>query len=356
MGGFKSWQDAEADTGTVGEVSDAVRCFRSILGDRWKGWQKSSPLANVFAMSFQGGPREWVRLHRLIRELEGIPGRDRVVRDLGSSAWTQYMAAVMALEFCGRLRRQGRETEFIQNTDEKSLDARVNLADRWITIEFKATHEPDEMKPWNALHDLAFEHLAHHNLDLGGLEVNCKPEALNPEVRNAFLNALLAVKQGGSTQYVDLPSGSGRARIISGNLGRWTFPVEDGPDVERIARKMLGKWRLQLEQAPGPLVLIVRTGTLFGKTLQDVTTNAETGATRLRETVRQLPTVGAVLIYDEMLWQPPDPTFVETSSYRLSVGAADGCARAALLVPNEAAAVALTTAELETLVRPDMVW
>lgn len=356
MGGLKSWQEAEADPGTVGEVADAVRCFRSILGVRWKGWQKSSPLANVFPMSFQGGPREWVRLYRLIRELEGIPGRDLVVRDLGSSAWTQYMAAVMALEFCGRLRRRGRGTEFIQNTDKKSLDARVDLVDRWTTIEFKATHEPDEMKPWNALHDLAFEHLARHNLDLGGLEVNCEPDALKPDVRNAFFDALLAVKQDGSPQWVDLPSESGRARIISGNMGRWTFPVEDVPDAERIARKMLGKWRLQLEQAPGPLVLIVRTGTLFGETLQDVTKNAETAAERFRETLLQLPTVGAVVIYDEMLWQPPDPTFVETSSCRLSVGAADGCARAALIVPNEAAAVALTTAELETLVRPDMVW
>lgn len=245
MGGFQSWQEAEADLGTVGEVADAVRCFRSILGDRWKGWQKSSPLANVFPMSFQCGPREWVRLYRLIRELEGIPGRELVVRDLGSSAWPQYMAAVMALEFCGRLRRRGRGTEFIQNTDEKSLDARVELANRWVTIEFKATHEPDEMTPWNALHDLAFEHLVHCNLDLSCLEANCEPEALNPHVRNAFLDALLAVKQTGSTQYVDLPSGSGRARIISGNMGRWTFPVENVPDMERIARKMLGKWRLQ---------------------------------------------------------------------------------------------------------------
>jgi hypothetical protein len=356
-GGFGSWQEAEGDPGTVGEVADAVGCLRTILGERWMGWAKSAPLANVFTISFQEGPREWVRLQRLVRDLEGVPGRDRVVRrDLGSPEWTQYMAAVMALEFCGRLRRSGRRAEFIQNTDAKSPDARIDLAGRWVTVEFKAMHEPDEMKAWNELHDLAFEYLARHGLDLGGLEVNCEQGAVEPGVRSAFLDGLLAVKQSGSTDRVELPAQSGRARNIPCNVGRWRFPVEEVPDIERIVRKMLGKWRRQLAKEPGPTVLVVRTGALFGEALGAVVSNAEAAARSLAAAAQRLPSVAAVVVYDEMFWQPPAPAFLGVSSYRLSIGAADGCARAALLVPNGAAAVPLTPAELDSLVRPDMLW
>jgi hypothetical protein len=66
-------------------------------------------------MSLQGGPPEWVRLCHLIRLLERVRGIEALVRsDLGSSAWTEYVAAVMALEFCGRFAAAGRFVELIE--------------------------------------------------------------------------------------------------------------------------------------------------------------------------------------------------------------------------------------------------
>jgi hypothetical protein len=357
MGAFDSWQAAEADAGTVDEVARAVAYLRPILGEEWKGWANGAPLATVFTLSFQGGPREWVRLHRLVRTLEGVAERDSLVRrDLGSSAWTQYTAAVMALEFCGRLRGTGRAVEFIQATDAKSPDARVELARRWVTVEFKALHDPDEMKPWHALHDWVMGEFARHDLDLGGFEVDCAPAALAVGNRRAFLDGLLAVKRGGCTEYHDLPRQTGRARVVDGNMGHWMFPVTEVPELERVIDKLLGKWWKQLREATTPTVIVVRTRMLFGETLQSVASKGETAAARLREVMEPLPMIGAILIYDEMLWPPPSPAFLERPGYRLSVGAIDGCARAALLIPNDAAAVPLVSEEQDVLARPKMLW
>lgn len=82
----------------------------------------------------------------------------------------------------------------------------------------------------------------------------------------------------------------------------------------------------------------------------------ETAVRKLKEALHGLEMVSAVVIYDEILWQPPPPPSVLQSDFRLAVGAADGCARAVLLVPNPAAASNLQQDELDVLVGPNMLW
>src|SRR5690606_9662952 len=82
-----TWDNAAAAAGNA-ELVAAVSLFRKLLGEDWKGWAETRPLASHFGMSFQGGPPEWVRLWRLIQHLENVEGVEALVRhDLGSSAW-----------------------------------------------------------------------------------------------------------------------------------------------------------------------------------------------------------------------------------------------------------------------------
>lgn len=357
MGTVRSWDAAASDSTTCGEVAEAVGILRLMLGEHWKGWETGAPLATFFHTTFQGGPREWVRLGRLIHALEDAPNRHSMVRrDLGADAWTQYTAAVMALEFCGRLRLTGRAVEFIQTTDRKGPDARICLAGRWVTLEFKALHETDEMEPWHELQEWVYSQFCVHGMDLGGLEVDCAMNALTKDHRAAFAGGLLAVKTSQSPDYQELPQQTGRARVIDGNMGHWLFPVKQVSELERIVGKLARKWWKQLRGATTPTVIVIRTCMLFGETQESVTIKAEAAATRLREVLESFDVVGAILIYDEILWQPPSPAFLGHPDFRLSIGAVDGCARAALIVPNHHASTPLDAVELETLVGPTMLW
>ena len=57
----------------------------------------------------------------------------------------------MALEFASGLRRHGNRVRFVQTGSSKTPDLEVHLADRTLTLEFKALHEPEGLEPWYAL-------------------------------------------------------------------------------------------------------------------------------------------------------------------------------------------------------------
>ncbi|MEO7037381.1 MAG: hypothetical protein ABI548_25725 [Polyangiaceae bacterium] len=355
-GGVRSWDDASADSRAVGELAKAIAYLRRVLGEDWNGWVKGAPLATVFETGFQGGPCEWVRIYRLIEALESAPGVDALVRtDLGSIEWTEYTAALMALEFCGRLCRGARRVEFIETEGHSNpADAIVEVAGRSVTVEFKALHGPDAMKEWDELMDWTTAQMVSRGCDLAAIEVDCEPAALLE--REAFLDGLLAVNVSRAPEFRPLPRGTGRARYTGLNTEGWRFPVTHTPDLDRIIGKLLGKWWKKFCDATTPTLLVVRTGMLFGENAASMLSKAEIAATRLRATLESLRTIGAILIYDEILWQPPAPTFFGTPAFRLSTGAVDGWARATLVVTNSNAAIPLTEAELEALVGPRMLW
>lgn len=79
-GNVRSWDAAATDPTTVGEVAEAVAFFRAHLGDAWRGWSIGAPLATRFHTAFQGGLREWVRLYRLARSLDGVRNLGRLLQ------------------------------------------------------------------------------------------------------------------------------------------------------------------------------------------------------------------------------------------------------------------------------------
>jgi len=102
--------------------------------------------------------------------------------------------------------------------------------------------------------------------------------------------------------------------------------------------------------------MVVRTRMLFGATSDRTRSKAEAAATYLNQALKNVPMVSAVLVYDDLLGEPPPECHVRDGGYRLSTGWMDGCARAALLVPNPIATTPLSEAEIEGLVGPKMRW
>jgi hypothetical protein len=356
MTGSCSWDEASADSRTNAELADAVVHLRRVLGEDWQGWKEGWPLATYFGMSFQNEPPEWVRLYRLVKALEAAPGTDALVRsDLGSSEWTEYSAAVMALEFCGRLRPSVRRVEFIETAGHlHPSDALVEIATRSLTVEFKALHNPDDMKQWEDLCDWVVNQLVARGGTGSGVDVECAPTALDE--REALVEGLLVVQRERSPDWQPLARETGWARYTGLNVLGWRPAVRQRPELDRIIGKLTGKWWKKFRDATTPTLLVVRTGLLFGESPASVLAKAEAAAARLRETLESFQTIGAVLIYDEPLWPPAAPDFVETPTFRLATGAADGCARAVLVVTNPCATIPLTEEELQVLVGPRMLW
>ncbi len=124
----------------------------------------------------------------------------------------------------------------------------------------------------------------------------------------------------------------------------------------RLVGKLGGEWWKKFRGATTPTLLMVRTGMLFGDTARRVHQKAVAAGAVLREVLEEFKMVGAVLIYDELMWQPPAPDFVASPEFRLSIGSVDGFARATLVVPNPCATLPFTKAELEVLVARTMRW
>jgi hypothetical protein len=124
-GGHRCWSDAENDPRAVGEVVDALTCFKGFLGDPWDGWERSAPLARNCFMWFQGLEAEGVKAYRMIRALDGVRGLAEVVMSLAREAPREYAAAIMALELCARVRAAGGEVEFVQRDNGPTPDVRV---------------------------------------------------------------------------------------------------------------------------------------------------------------------------------------------------------------------------------------
>ncbi len=145
----QTWADAERDPRVNEESREALHGFGAMFGQGWRGWAASVPLTLQFFTAIENGSCEGVRLWQMVKALDGVPGSVGFARNaLGSRVWREYVAAVMALELCSRVRAGGGDAEFIQRDQETSPDTRLRLAERWITVELKALHDPDELEPW----------------------------------------------------------------------------------------------------------------------------------------------------------------------------------------------------------------
>jgi hypothetical protein len=346
-------------------MRDAVEFFQRALRDDWSGWERpekwegAAPLASTFHTSFQGGAREWVRLHELARALFGLENLDAVVgrRGLGSPSWTDFYAAVMTLEICAGFRRGGRRVELVPENNDASPDARIVAARRSITTEFKALHDPEEMERWDMLYKLLIDRTCVRGLNHWSLEIYAMRPALDrPE---AFIEGLIAVLERQISEPQELPEGTGVAwyRENPAMQGGWHPDVQQKDDLARLVEKLTGKWYRKVLSLEGPAIVIVRTDMLAASSRQRVEEVAEEIAQELGRELAEAVRFSAVLIYEDVMWPSPQPAFVQTATHRLALGSPDGRSyRAALLVPNPAARFPLTEEERGAFVDRQMRW
>jgi hypothetical protein len=280
---------------------------------------------------------------------------DLLVRqDLGSVRWTQYVAAIMALEFCSSFHLSGHRVEFVKRTRQYSADARTDLVGRWITVEFKSLHDHDKEELWYALMGWVNEQLLKSNTDCSGLEVDCTPAALSK--REELVDGILNVKTNRITEYQELPQETGRARFVDGNMGRWIFPLNRAPEINRLINRLRGKYRKQLEEVNEPTLVVVRTSMLFKASIESIVSSVESLTERIRPVLSSLKKISAVLLYDDPFLPPLAPASIWNPNDRLLIGSKNGCARVALLVPNINALLPLTKDEMALLIGPSMIW
>jgi hypothetical protein len=356
-GGHTSWSEAAKDPRATDLAVEALACFRRFLGDPWGGWERGVPLARDFFMSYQGLEPEGVKLYRLLRALDGVRGLAEIVRTLGREARSEYVAAVMGLEFCAKARAVGCEVEFVTRNGSPSPDMRIRVAERWVTVELKALHDPDEMDAWHEFEQRIVNGLAPHGLIRGDLAFDRELTEAALDDPEAVLEGLAAVLAGNHRDYQPLPRGTGRARIAPGNCGKLGYPIDQTDDLVRLATKLRQKWWKQLASAEGPTLLIVRAMHVFGWTsAASVGVAARRAADVLAPGLQGLPMVGAVLVYDEPLLPPVWPAFADAGDVRVRMDAVSGCARMMALVPNPSAGEPLTQGELSRFVGHDIIW
>jgi hypothetical protein len=353
---FGSWTDAESDPRSVGDVGEALAAFRGILGTNWDGWRANAPLCRQFFMTFQGGAPEGVRLHKMVRALDGAKGVACFIREtLGRQRWREYLAGVMGLEFCSRIRKSAHDVVFVERTHEKSPDVRVRLVDREITFEFKALHESDDQEPWNELVE-GLVTLLPVGATLSDFQMELAENALiQPEALIEGLTRIWLTKANG---WHDLPRAAGRAQLSGQNLGRVTFPIVQRDDLSRIAVKLRQGWWQQLRAEIGPTILVVQAGGLFGDPRPPmVLAEAERIAAVVAPLLPDKKMVGAVLVYAEPFWEPVRPAYSDRTSFRVRMDTSPvGTARFMVLVPNMAPRIALDPAELDRLIGPGIAW
>ncbi len=354
----QSWADSRKDPRAVGDALEALTGFEGMLGGDWSGWAEGVPLARDFFVSIQHQPAEGVKFWRMIRALDGVPGLAQVVTDgLANKAWTEYTAAVMALEFCSRVRAAGGGAEFVQRDHDKSPDARLKLVDRWITVEFKALHERDEMEVWYEFEQTVMNGLTPHGLAGTAFDRELTPVAL--EDPGAVVEGLISIAARSVSEYEPLPRGTGRARLAPINCGKCGYPVEQTDELVRLVTKVRSaKWWKQLERADGPTLLVVRSRTtLSGTEPARVGSAARRLTDALRTPLSKLGMIGAVLVYEEPFWAPVFAIHHQADDLRVRIDTSPtGCARFMVLVPNPDAKEPLREDDLDRLVGPQPIW
>jgi hypothetical protein len=340
------------------DVAAASAFFGGVFGD--DGVASDSPLAKAYHTAFQTGRPQCVRLHGMIMALEGTPNRDSLVRELGLPRWKDYVAAVIALEFCSRFRTSGCDVELIK-ADGKAPrpDARVMPAGRWLTVEFKGLHDPHEKAPWDDLtDDVLCELMMEHGIDNPRFEIHFAPPALgNPA---EVVRGLLDIQARAVREFEALPSETGWARISADGATSFSLPLAEKDDVTKIARNLADAerpWTRQLGSVTGATVLVVKSQDIFRSLdRHEVLARVDELSRQITNPLLSCPEIGAILIYEELLLSPPPGFVATTGSARVVLGSSEGFTRGAVLLQNRAARVALLEQEIDALIGERMRW
>ncbi len=356
MDGHRSWTDAMNDPRVDDDLRGALDGFRGIFGDGWLGWVKGVPFTTQFFLKLQNQQAQGVRLWRMVQGLREVSGVREFVRNaVGSKAWREYLAAAMTLEFCSRARAAGGDAQLVQRDQNPTPDTRLRIADRWITTEMKALHDRDEMNVWYTFEEKLHHLLAYCQLPHVAFDREWTDAAL--ENCRAVADGLISIAARGIRDYEPLPRGTGWARLAAGNTGKDVYPIAQKDDLSRLVGKMR-EWSTQLVHAREPTLLVVRTNALFGDgTPTKVGAIARKIASALNPLLRELPMIGAVLIYEEPFWAPRFPVTAMFPDLRVRIDTSPAqCARFMTLVPNGHASEPLQEAELDRLVGLEPFW
>jgi len=364
MGGPKSWADAAWVARSTGEAA-AIAGFEPMIGAAWGGWLASFPLARQFFTSFQGAEPEGARLWRMVQSLAGLPNLAELVEhDLGGKVWQHYFSAVMTLEFVARWRAAGCDVELVARDrtkgrrPTKTPDARVKVVDRWITVEFKALHDHDDLTPWFEKFEPALGSVLMARGIAGTVfERDLTPAALTDV--EAVADGLADIVAKGAREWTELPHGTGKARLAPYGFGTCGYPVVQKPDLDRLRSRLLSGWGEQLARATDPTLLVVSAKTRFP--FSEPTLVIERGrefARMLDLPLRDRPYIGAVLVYDVPPLVPPvSAVYADLGSLRIGRDTAPiGFARFSVITCNGGATVPLRKPELERLVGPSQTW
>jgi hypothetical protein len=353
----RSWRTVLSTFLDDPDVAAASAFFAGVFGD---DVAEDAPLVTHFHTAFQTGLPECVRFHRMISALEGTPNRNSLVRDLGLPQWTDYVAAVMALEFCSKFRTSGCEVEVIKpDRSGPRPDVRVMPDNRWLTVEFKGLHPPNEKATWDALTDDVFcELMMQHHIEHPAFEIHFAPAALGNA--GAVVRGLLDVHARASRNFEALPSGTGWARISSGSATSYLLPFAEKEDITRIARNLADPkrpWSRQLGSVTGATVLVVKSKDIFkGFDRSDILGRVDDLSSQIVAPLLSCPEIGAILIYEEPFLAPPPRFTAVTGTARVAVGSSEGFARVTVLLENRQASVPLTEAEIDALIGERMRW
>lgn len=317
------------------EAAEAVAFFRSRMGDGVV--RKGHPFATTFVTCFQNGPSEGERLYKIVRSLDGVPGRDDLVRDLGKRQIEDYRSGEMTLRLAAGWRSAGCEVEFIPRRDAKTPDLKVRFNDRWSFVECVCVNENSENSDSHAFVQFAMNWAERVQGHLSGRFL---PDSTVDDL--AWVRDQLAEFEHVSTiQHRQLP---GRVELhFEPGAERNYFPFDNLPstrsnDLSRVLDK-IGKKQRQLPEGDLGLI-VIDVGDLF-----DVG-DPELVRLAIRKRLAQFPRVSAVLVM-QTDFQAHEG---RAGARGFFVGATDqGFLRRGVIVSNPNATKKFTRAELERL-------
>ncbi len=344
----------------------AVRYFRSLLGEDWQERATGRPLATRFVCSFCGEPLECIRLHRLLKSLEGMVNLDLIIHDLAGPRWENFLSATQMITFASALFRSGHQTEFIRPTPGlgQRPDLRTWLVDRWVNVECTVLHEPQAVQDSHALERDLNKWFAEAQFAGAGV-VTVEFEEITIDEAKRGLEGLKASMMRLARQGIQgsehLP-GYATAKFRPGSDGFWPVRVTRGPVVERYstinertdAKRIQGRIPEKARQLAGggPTLLLIQNNALFcGLDDQDPHHTARLVAASISNGLGRSPAISAVLDYEEWSQQGSEGVRrFDGQSFRAAVGSHDGLNHYfAVLVTNPAGSCPLTNLECEAL-------
>jgi len=352
----------------VEELGEALDWFRLRLDKRrkpWPGWDENRHLAQQFGACYAKGVPEGVRLYRLLRDL----GPERAVADvvgrLGAVEWHKYVSALMETELAGRMRRRGVEVSLIEPArgGEPLPDLRARMVDRDVFFECTAVNDSQRRRRADdVIYFLEACRVGHPGYD-GCVVVRFDRKAFVEEVCRRRDEIVCAIDEAARERTVVTLPDLCVVEPVAGSPGR--VIVSNGPITETpetLVRQFENAFKKKVERGQlrryGPSILAIRVKYLLLPFWDRLDSIATTMAAFIEELFEAAKTdVSALLLIEK--WRDSFDAYLELNgpNYVAIKGREeDGATRVVLLVRNRRAVTPLTTAEVEKLVGPVMVW